>query len=183
MSLILGDAHTKSCRWLTFRRQSSTTTRITYNQPHIRFYQTEETNSKRTSTQHASYYSGSWRIRNQLAALFCRRVIETKSGQTLVFNPGSSTGHLRACLFLGTWQALVCGEIFVRALDEAAALFGGWLTRIHCLAGEVQANRLRRTYCGRSLFLRRQAGLKMSCRQRRYEAISAMGMDRCQGTP
>ena len=57
------------------------------------------------------------------------------------------------------------------------------MTRSHHLAGEVQTNRLRRTYCGRSLFFRSQAGLNMSCRQQRHDAIWAMGVDGCQRTP
>ena len=59
-----------------------------------------------------------------------------------MFDPGGSTGRLRACPFLGTWRALLCGVVYVRALDEAAAFFGGWMTRSH-LAGERQVNRLR----------------------------------------
>ena len=57
------------------------------------------------------------------------------------------------------------------------------MTWSHHLAGEVQANCLRRTYCGQSLFLRSQAGLKMSCHQRRHETICARGVNGCQGTP
>ena len=37
--------------------KASTATRITYYQPHLRFCPSEETNSERTSTQYASYYS------------------------------------------------------------------------------------------------------------------------------
>ena len=32
-----------------------------------------------------------------------------------MFDPGGSTGRLHACPFLGTWRALLCGELFVRA--------------------------------------------------------------------
>ena len=42
-----------------------------------------------------------------------RRVIQTKSRQTLVFDPGGCTGHLRTCPFLGTWRALLCGEVLI----------------------------------------------------------------------
>ena len=52
------------------------------------------------------------RINNQLAP-FWRRVIQTKSRKTLVFDPGGSTCRLRACLFLGTWRALLFEEVFV----------------------------------------------------------------------
>ena len=41
------------------------------------------------------------------------KVLETKSRKTLVFGPGRSTGRLRACPFLGTWRALLSGEVFV----------------------------------------------------------------------
>ena len=74
-------------------------------------------------------------------------------------------------------------EGFVRALDEAGAFFGGWITRSHQLAGKVQLNHSRHPYCGRLLFLRSQAGLKMSCRQRRYEVVWALRVNECQGTP
>ena len=96
--------------------KASTTTRITYNQPRLRFCPTEEANSKRTSVQYASYYSSFWR-NSQLAAPFCRRVIETKSRQTLVFDPGRSLGHLRAYPFLGTWRTFLCGKVLVWAPD------------------------------------------------------------------
>ena len=39
------------------------------------------------------------------------RVADTKSGQSRTFDPGGSRGHLRACPFLGSWRALVCGEV------------------------------------------------------------------------
>ena len=42
----------------------------------------------------------------------------------MLFDPGGSTDQLRTCPFLGTWRALLCGEVFVKALDEAAAFFG-----------------------------------------------------------
>ena len=133
---------------------ASTATRITFDQPPLWFCPTEEINF-RTSIQYSSYYSIFWRINNQQAP-FWPRVIETKSGQNLVFDPGGSTGRLRACPFLEMWCALFCGKVFVRALDEAAVFFGGWITWSH-LEGEEQANRLRRTYSGRSLFLCSQA--------------------------
>ena len=46
-----------------------------------------------------------------LAAPSCRRVIETKSGQNMMFDPGGSQGRLRACPFLGTWRTLLHGEV------------------------------------------------------------------------
>ena len=35
---------------------------------------------------------------------------ETKPIHT-TFDPGNSQGRLRACLVLGTWRALLCGEV------------------------------------------------------------------------
>ena len=60
----------------------------------------------RTSIQNALYYSSFWRINNQLAS-FWRRVIQTKSRQTLVLDPGGYTSCLRSCPFLGTRRALL----------------------------------------------------------------------------
>ena len=70
-----------------------------------------------------------------------------------MFNPGGFTGRFRVCPFLGTWRALLCGDVSVKALDEAAAFSGGNMTRSH-LVGRGQVNRLRQTYSGRLLFLR-----------------------------
>ena len=153
MSHTLGDAHTNSRRWFPPRRQNLyIATRTTLDQPPVCFSPTEEVNL-RASIQYASYYSIFWRINNQRAP-FWPRVIETKSGQNVVFDLGGSTGRFRACLFLRTQRALLCGEVFVRALDEVAAFLSKWMTRSHNLAGVVQVNILRRAYCDRSLFSR-----------------------------
>ena len=45
-----------------------------------------------------------------------------------MLDSGGSTGRLRACPFLGTWHALLYGELFVRALDVAGAFFGKRMT-------------------------------------------------------
>ena len=92
---------------------ASTASETTLNEPPLRFCPTEETdlepNCKKTSTPYASYGSSSffWRL---LAAPHCRSVVDTKSRQNMTFDPGGSRGHLRACPFLGSWRALVCGE-------------------------------------------------------------------------
>ena len=99
----------------------SIVTRTTLDQLPLWFCRIEETNS-RTSILYASYYSIFGWINNQQAPSW-PRVIETKSGQNLVFDPGGSTGRLHACPLLGTWRALLCGEAFVKGLDEAAPLF------------------------------------------------------------
>ena len=92
--------------------KASTTTRITFYQPHLRFCPTRETNSYRTSTQHALYYNSNFWL-NQLPSPSWRRVIQTKSRQNLLSNLGGSQGRLRACPFFGIWRALLCGEILV----------------------------------------------------------------------
>ena len=107
---------------------ASTATRTTFHQPPLRFYSTEDANSKRTSTQDALYHSSFWW--NQLPAPSWRRVTQTNSKQTLVFDPGGSKSRLRAYPFLGTRRALLCGEFHVRVLlEEAAAFFGGSMIR------------------------------------------------------
>ena len=108
---------------------ASTATRTTFDRPPLRFYSTEETNSKRSPIQYVLYYSSFFWRNNLLAAPSCRRVVETKSGQNMVFDPGGSKGRLHAYPFLETWHALLCGEVYVRVLEEAAALFGGWMIR------------------------------------------------------
>ena len=104
--------------------KASTTTRITFYQPRLRFCPTEGTNSK-TSIQYALYYNSSfwW---NQLPAPSWRRVIQTKSRKKLIFDPGGSKGRLRACPLLGTWRVLLRGELLVlerRVALEGAAFF------------------------------------------------------------
>ena len=89
---------------------TSTAMRTTFDQPPCWFFPTKEINL-RTSIQYPSYYSSFWWINNRLAAPSFRRVIETNSRQILASDPGGSTGRLRACPFLGTWRALLCGEV------------------------------------------------------------------------
>ena len=92
--------------------ETSTATNTTYNKKPLRLYATEETNPKeknpRTSTLSALYESSFWKL---LAALSCRKVIGTKSRQNRTSDPGGSQGRLRACPFLGSWRALLCGEV------------------------------------------------------------------------
>ena len=63
--------------------EASTATRITFNQPPLRFYSTEETDSKtnlKTRILYVSYDSSFL-----LAAHSCQRVFETKSGENRIF--------------------------------------------------------------------------------------------------
>ena len=95
--------------------ETSTAKRTTSNEPFLRFYATEEINpeedSKKilwTSIPSAWYGSSFWKL---LPALSGLRVIETKPMQNRTFDPGGSQGHPRVCTFLGSWRALVCGEV------------------------------------------------------------------------
>ncbi|CAN0448643.1 unnamed protein product, partial [Ascophyllum nodosum] len=78
----------------------------TLNEPPLRLCLTEETDLKAenswTSIPSASYDSSSvFQERNLSATTYCRRVVDTKSGQNRTFDPGGSRGHLRACPFWG----------------------------------------------------------------------------------
>ena len=104
-----------------------------FNQPPLRLCSTEETdhleaNCKKTSISSASYDSiNVFQERNLSATPYCRRVIDTKSRQNRTFDPGCSQGHLRACPFLRSWHALVCGEVIRAGAygDKLQRFFGG----------------------------------------------------------
>ena len=73
----------------------------------------------------ASYDSSSfWRLS---ATPYCRRVVDTKPRPNRTFDPGGSRGHLHACPFLGSWRALICGEVLRAgaAGEELQRFFGG----------------------------------------------------------
>ena len=139
VSVEYGDAAPKSCLLLLEMRttiaaggslptgKTTTATWTTLDQSTLGSCQIEE-KKLRTSTQSASYDSSFWR-NNLLAASSCRRVIETKSGQNLMFDPGGSKGRLRPCLFLGMCRALLYGQIgcnmFWRKDDLGSHLEGG----------------------------------------------------------
>ena len=98
--------------------ETSTATRTTFDYLALWFCQTEKTHSKRISTPSA-WYDSSFRRNKRFAAPSCRRVIDTKSGQNRMFGPGGSRDRFRACLFLGTWHALLCGKAMrVGAADD-----------------------------------------------------------------
>ena len=94
--------------------EASTTTRITFYQPRLRFCQTEEKNSERASTQSASYDSSFWR-NNLLTAPSWWKAIETKSGQNLVFNPGGFTGVFAPARFWEGGARCFVGRFFIWA--------------------------------------------------------------------
>ena len=85
---------------------ASTATRIIFYRLPLRFYPTEATNSGATSIQYATH-NDFWKM----------KVLKTKSSQTLVFDPGGSTGRLRTYPFWGAWRALLCGEVSVWVPD------------------------------------------------------------------
>ena len=95
--------------------ETSTATETTANKPLLQSYSSVEESSKkkkiRTSTPYVSYDSSAFQESNLLAAPYCRRVVETKSMQNRTFDPDGSQGHPRACPFLGSWSALVCGQV------------------------------------------------------------------------
>ena len=109
--------------------EASTASETTLNNPPLRSCPTEETdlepNCKKTSTAYALFDSRSfWRL---LAAPYCRRGVDTKFRQNRTCGPGGSRAYLRACSFLGSWRALICGEV-VRAGaagKELQRFFGG----------------------------------------------------------
>ena len=120
----------------------------------------------RTSTPSASYDSRFWR-NNLLSAPSCRRIIETKSGQNRMFDPGGFEGRLRACQFLGTWRALLYGEvIFLERLVAICSVFGGSTTR-DSKTFRSGAGELFTPYVWRSIAFPPQLGwlsLNMPCR-------------------
>ena len=88
--------------------KTSTATETNLNQPPLRFYSTEETDSeaicKKSSTPYVSYVSSVFQKSNLPTAPYCRRVVETKSSQNRTFDPGGLQDHPRACPFLGSWR-------------------------------------------------------------------------------
>ena len=70
--------------------EASIATRTTFNQPPFRLYPTKETNSKKTSTPYVLYDSSFFRKNNLPSAPSCWRVVETKSGENRMFDPGGS---------------------------------------------------------------------------------------------
>ena len=106
--------------------KTSTATRTTYHQLPLWFCPTEEINS-RTSILHVSYFSIFGWINNQQASSW-PRVIETKSGQNMVFDPCKSTGRLRTCQCLELWRSILCGEVL--------RLGAGWYLRVQRFLAE-----------------------------------------------
>ena len=88
--------------------EASTDTRTTFKQPPLRFYSTEEMDSK--TSLWTRIFDVSYDSSFLPAAHSCRRVIEKKSGENIRFDPDGFQDCLRACPFLGSWCALLYGE-------------------------------------------------------------------------
>ena len=86
---------------------TSTALRITFPRPFFSWSLGEETKGRTGRTNF-----------NQLAPPSWRKVIQTKSSQTLVFDPGGCSGRLRGCPFLGGWRALLRGEVRLDAVTD-----------------------------------------------------------------
>ena len=97
---------------LLYTGEISTATKTTFNKSPLRLYSTGETNSKETNSWTSvppAWYDIS--LRKLHAVSSCRRAIEAKSIQNRTFDPSGSRDRLRVCQFLGTWRALLCGEV------------------------------------------------------------------------
>ena len=125
--------------------EASSATRTTLNKPPLWYYSTEETDSKtswrtRTRIRYVSYDS------NFLPAAYSfRMVVETKSGENRMFDPGGSQGRLRACPFLGSWRmcSVMVRSFVLEQLGEAVALFR-----------RIDTSRFNAVRIGKSLVLR-----------------------------
>ena len=68
---------------------------------------------QQTSTPYVSYDSSAFQKSNLPVAPYCRRVVETTPRQNRTFDPDGFRSRPRACPFLGSWRALVCGEVIL----------------------------------------------------------------------
>ena len=95
-----------------------------------------------------------------------------------MFNPGGFQGRLHACPFLGTWRALLCGEV-VRvgaASDDLQRFLEDRRFGIQKPSGVVRAKYLRRTYSGQSLTLQSyRLALNMPCQDKGMPSRAARG--------
>ena len=151
----------------------SSATRAKFHQPPLWFCPIEEVNL-RTSIQYTTTYSSFWKL----------KVFQTKKRQTLVFDPGSFTGRLRACPCLGTWRALLCGEVFIWAPNDTRGWSVFWQKddlEYH-FPREVQA--ICYTEHIASIAVSLQPGFfNEAVKIRRLATMKAAGVNGCQGTP
>ena len=123
--------------------EASIATRATFNQPPLRLYSTEETNSKKTSTPYVSYDSSFFRKNNLPAAPSCQRVIKTKSGENRMFDSGGSGSFPRLPVFGNVaCVTLWGGSTFWSGWWRSAVFFpAGRRSAEYFLQSEVQATR------------------------------------------
>ena len=131
--------------------EASTATKTTFKQPPLRLYSTEDTNLWTPILSVLYDSSFSWK-NNPPAAPSCGRVIDTKSEQNRMFDPGGSEGRSApACFWERGARCFVvrscAGGDLQRFLEDR--LFG-----IQKPSGVVRAKYLRRTYSDLSLTLR-----------------------------
>ena len=101
-----------------------TATRITFHQLPLWFCLNEEINS-RTSVKYASYYSSCfWRIINQSG----RGSLKQNRGKIWCSMPVGRQVVSTPARFGERGARCFVGKFILRALDEAAAFFGGWVT-------------------------------------------------------
>ena len=149
--------------------EASVATKTTFNPPPLRLYSTEETNSKKTSTQSVSYDSSFFWKNNLPVAPSCRRVIETKSGQNSIFDPGSSRSFPRLPVFWERGTRCFVGRLYVlERLVAICSAFSGWKE-----VREISFSGARYKQSDRCFST--AAILKRSCRQERLKAIGAEG--------
>ena len=122
--------------------KGSIATRITFNHPPLRL-STEETSCKKTLIPYVSCDSSFSQKNNLPAASSCRRVIETKSGENRIFDPGGSRSSARLPVFgvvarVALWEGSCLGWVRLQRF------FGVPLRLGHQLTGEWYA----RTYSG-----------------------------------
>ena len=108
---------------------------------------TRKSSNLRTSILCAWYYS-SFYLR---AAHSCRRVIETKSGQNRMLDPGGCKAVSAPARFWERGALCFVGGLCVSGLDEAAAFTGRRMTRKSSTC-RSSTGESRRAYCGLSLF-------------------------------
>ena len=147
---------------------ASTAKRTTFDESPLWFCPTKAINL-RTSNQYATDYSSFWKM----------KVIQKKSMQTLVFDPGGSTGRLHACPFCAnmTRISLKGGSRLVAAGGDLERFLTERDNRNIIFLREIQATH---SYCGRSLFLRSQAdtGNRQSPTSRGYMSYGVNGRQR-----
>ena len=118
VSLTLEDAHTKSHRWLTPHRKN-----LYSDEDHLRPASYLFLPDRREKFEDFNYIllllqASSTRLLPPSAG----GSLKTKSVQNLMFDPGDSTGRLRACPFLRVLRALLCGEVL--------GLGAGWYPKV-----------------------------------------------------